>query len=160
MTGMNDTATGTYRGCSSCRAPIVSPFPDDWILELIKEGPRHGPVTSFFTPHLPGCAQPPANPQPGHAIRVPGNYVAGVSSDPPPVPSTFELPGYLYYASTGTTDAWIPLGVAPPPDSTTVGWAVDDIADGQAVTMDLSGPGGTAWIKPVVQYSADGDVIE
>lgn len=125
---MVDVPTGAYRGCSSCRAPIVNPFPDNWTLELIKEGEQTGPVAAFYTPHLPDCTQPPADPRPGLAIRIRGNYVTGVRVDPPPVPApdpwnrmvhtamdpeipvergvTYaaspDWPGYLFHAPTGT----------------------------------------------------------
>lgn len=69
------TPVGLLRQCQVCVAPIVDPFPDDWELELIKEGPAQGPVDTFYTPHRPGCAAPYADPDPGIAVRVPGRYV-------------------------------------------------------------------------------------
>lgn len=77
-----DGPIGRLRQCRTCAAPIVSPFPADWELELIKEGPPGGPVDAFCTPHRPGCAAPRANPQPGIVVRVSGRYVTDVRIDP------------------------------------------------------------------------------
>lgn len=74
MTTVNMSAA-TYRPCPSCSAPIVSPFPDTWTFDLIKEGPREGPVESFGTPHRPECDAPEPDPQPGISVRVPGKHI-------------------------------------------------------------------------------------
>lgn len=71
-------ASFVYRPCEGCRAPIRSPFPDAWWLDMIKVGSAGGPVHSYGTPHLPGCDVPKPDPQPGIAVRVPGKYVTDV----------------------------------------------------------------------------------
>lgn len=68
-----------YRPCAGCDAPIVSPFPTEWHLALVKEGPRDGPVVAFATPHRPDCEMPVPSPEPGISTRVPGKYVTGLS---------------------------------------------------------------------------------
>jgi hypothetical protein len=65
----------TYRPCPECSAPIVSPFPDTWTFDLIKERPRSGPVKTFGTPHRDTCTAPLPQPEPGIAVRTPSRYV-------------------------------------------------------------------------------------
>lgn len=77
---------GILRQCIACHAPIVSPFPSHWHLDLIKEGPREGPVETFYTPHRPNCDAPVADPQPGIAVRVKGENVTGMTTFLPAVP--------------------------------------------------------------------------
>lgn len=72
------------RQCEACNAPLVSPFPDDMTVDLVKEGPECGPVASFVTPHMPDCWAPLAGPEPGHAIRVPGSMLSMDVSVPLP----------------------------------------------------------------------------
>jgi hypothetical protein len=66
----------TYRPCPDCAAPIVSPFPDTWTFDLIKEGPRSDPVVAFGTPHRDTCGAPLPTPEPGIAVRTSGAYVS------------------------------------------------------------------------------------
>ena len=70
-----DIPNGTYRGCRTCQAPAMDPFPDTWSLDAVEEGPADGPVRTFITPHRDGCTAPLADPQPGIAVRVSGVYV-------------------------------------------------------------------------------------
>jgi hypothetical protein len=63
--------SATYRRCPACQAPIFDPFPADWNLDLIKEGPAAGPVDTFVTAHLPWCKERLTQPAQGMAIRVP-----------------------------------------------------------------------------------------
>lgn len=77
-------ATGNYRPCTTCHAPIVDPFPQDWSIDLIKEGPPEGPVETFTTPHRPCCGSTANNPAtwptPGIAVNIPGQYIAEVGT--------------------------------------------------------------------------------
>jgi hypothetical protein len=86
--------TGNYRPCPTCHAPIVLPFPADWELEMIKEGPQAGPADTFYMPHLPGCTAPYADPQPGIALRVHGTNVASLSIAVPP-PTQLTAVGHV-----------------------------------------------------------------
>lgn len=52
---MSCVAEGHLRRCSQCAAPFVDPFPADWHIDLIKEGPPNGIVRTFVTPHRLGC---------------------------------------------------------------------------------------------------------
>lgn len=77
MTGLE--FDGRLRQCRVCVAPMVAPFPADWSLDLIKEGPPEGPVATFYTPHRPGCTAPYADPVPGMAVRISGSAVQKVT---------------------------------------------------------------------------------
>jgi hypothetical protein len=79
-----DAPRGTYRPCAVCEAPIVAPFPAEWDLDMIKEGPPDGSARTFYTPHRPGCTAPYADPQPGISVRVRGAYVRSLTFLPAP----------------------------------------------------------------------------
>jgi hypothetical protein len=127
-----DVSFGAYRPCRTCGAPIVDPFPAEWTIDLIREGPRRGPVRSFCTPHSEQCdaLTPEYTDDTGICVRLPGRYVTSIDISPPPVPSgplgigrqqvirqtsdpeTPVSEGYLYYSSADTVDwtGWVPLG--------------------------------------------------
>lgn len=73
--------TGVYRPCATCGAPVVDPFPEHWHIDLIKEGPRFGPVKTFYTPHADTCGQPmPTYPEDtGITVRIAGHYVTRIN---------------------------------------------------------------------------------
>lgn len=77
--------TGVLRQCRECAAPAIDPFPPDWHIDLIKEGPETGPVRTFYTPHRADCGMGVPDPRPGIAVRVSGRYVAALAVQPPPV---------------------------------------------------------------------------
>lgn len=133
------TVNGVYRPCPSCRSPIVSPFPAHWIIELVKEGPAGGPVKSWITPHRPDCVAPPADPQPGIAVRLPGGLCVDTSiglpaPPPPPPPVPVRLvqgdAGFLFTADPDTV--W-------PEGWTLLGYTAEGMASRDGVTWD--GPG-------------------
>lgn len=137
---------GNYRRCPVCEAPIVDPFPPAWNIELIKEGPSTGPVRSFITPHLGDCVAPPASPDPGIAVRLPGTTVASLHIGlPAPALAPVEPAAHDW---TGWTEIGSTVG-----DGLSV-WAADDIAAGQLV--QFAGPG-RLFVKPAVLYHVDGD---
>jgi len=108
---------GTYRPCHACQAPIMVPFPADWEVEMVKEGPPQGPVRTFITLHRDGCTAPYADPRPGIAVRISGRYVTGLD---------FNLaPGAVITAHHGDEGGWILASlipdVAPPSGWTEVG---------------------------------------
>ena len=76
-------AQGTYEPCPACRAPIRDPLPPDWCVDLVKWGPRQGPVTTTFTPHKPRCIMQPMRFAPGEgtSMRLPGYAVLGFGID-------------------------------------------------------------------------------
>lgn len=179
MTGhTTQGATGVYRPCRVCTAPIVDPFPEAWEIEMIKEGPPEGPVRSFITPHRDGCAAPYADPQPGIALRLPGTTVASLHFEiPPPVPPSGDtlwrdhgqmIPERVRAdarevarrevarpAEPVDWTGWTEVGVTAEGVSWT--WAADDVGAGQAVTY--AGPG-RMFIKPYVSSNLDGDATE
>lgn len=73
---------GDLRVCETCECPVISPFPRDHSIDLIKEGPREGPTASYLTPHRPGCPAvavdgPVLNGygrEVGYAVNIPGEY--------------------------------------------------------------------------------------
>lgn len=71
---------GVYRPCPGCEAPLIfsQPFPASWHFDMIKEGPRTGPVKVYFTPHNDQCALPIEQPEPGASIRIEGEHMAAV----------------------------------------------------------------------------------
>lgn len=87
-----DLPSATYRPCRVCAAPAMEPFPDEWTIELIKEGPEGGPVDSYVTPHRSLCDAPAADPRPGLAVRVSGRYVTRLTFAPPPVSAAVGQP--------------------------------------------------------------------
>lgn len=156
--------SGHYRPCGVCAAPAVVPFPADWTIELIKEGPPVGPVSTYFTPHRPDCTAPDADPQPGISVRVQGAAVVDLDVRLPgtlvPRPPTrwANLPDNwvpVGYADGGTISAdgveWVPPG--PPPHLNV--WAAGDVRAGQVV--QFAGPG-RLFVKPVVPHDIEGEV--
>lgn len=99
-----DLPLGTYRPCRTCAAPATDPFPDDWSLELIKEGPEGGPVDSYITPHRHLCGAPDADPRPGLAVRVSGRYVTRLTFAPPPVPAVRQTVSAEPFSLDGFTE--------------------------------------------------------
>jgi len=112
---------GEYRPCTVCEAPVVSPFPNTWTIDMIKEGFRWGPVRAYYTPHAEQCDAPMPTyaEDTGVCVRIPGHYVASINIEPPPVPRTPPDPGYLYAAPTGGTDWWTGW--------TQLGWTTDGV---------------------------------
>lgn len=101
--------TETYRPCLVCQAPIMSPFPDTWTVDLIKEGPPGGPVTSWITPHAEQCDAPVPTPDPGIAVRVPGQFVRDFTPTPAQAAQQAVIrsgPGHLKYGDS----EWVTLG--------------------------------------------------
>jgi hypothetical protein len=72
--------SGAYRPCRVCEAPVVSPPPAEWTIDLIKEGPATGPVQTFLTPHAEQCDAPVPAPRPGMAVRIPARCMVNVTT--------------------------------------------------------------------------------
>lgn len=85
---MTPSIRGNYRPCPTCKAPIRDPFPADWEIEMVKEGPPEGPVKTHFTPHTDACDAPYADPCPGVALRVSGAAVTRIGFSLAPQPAT------------------------------------------------------------------------
>lgn len=119
-----DFPPATYRPCRTCKAPAIDPFPDGWILELVKEGEQDGPVRSYVTPHRDDCTAPPADPRPGLAVRVDGRSISRIQIVPPPVT---RGAGFLFVAPIAAPadgePQWTPLGYTDV-GYTDEGWAV------------------------------------
>jgi hypothetical protein len=143
VTGRDLVMRGTYRPCLTCRAPIISPPPDDAEIELINEGPPEGPVRTYITPHYAGCTAPIADPQPGAAIRLPAATVLSLTFGPPPVqrsPIRTNLSGFTFCGTVAE------------------GWAVSDMEAGQMVqNVDLGD--GELFLKPVVRSNFEGSTV-
>lgn len=151
VTGSYDAeATGTYRPCHGCQAPIRQPFPEDWTIEMIKEGPPTGPVRAFLTPHTAECTAPDANPQPGHVVRVPGRYVVDLIIDTWP-PPTYRLGSGQVYVGPLPDEADL-VGFAHIGHAE--GWAVTDLTEGQPVQS--ANVDGQQFFKPVVPFDVNG----
>lgn len=131
-----DGPTGTYRPCHTCQAPIVSPFPDTWELELIKEGPQAGPVRTFYTPHRPGCGAPYADPDPGIAVRLRGTYVKALTFLPPLPDDALGL--------TRATDMNEVVGAGPVPNDRLPVTPVDPVWPEQWTPLGAT-DGGFSW---------------
>jgi hypothetical protein len=64
---------GVYTRCGACCAPVVSPFPANWRMDLRREPGQR----VYLTPHRPECDSP----TPPHGARVPATYVNDLTLD-------------------------------------------------------------------------------